>query len=236
MRILICDDDPLMTEQLKKYITEYFSRNSLKCPELALYDSGEALLADPGDKDIVFLDVEMPGISGISTGERLKEENPNILIFIVTAFSEYLDDAMRFHVFRYLSKPIDKQRLFRNLRDALQQLYQASNSKIAIETRQGIQIVPASEIVCVEAKGRSVIIHTITADYPSIHTMPHWLDTLSGPSFFQTHRSFIVNLEHVTSFNHTMVFLCCDRVKAYLARRKYTQFKVAYLLYLESTN
>ena len=62
---------------------------------------------------------------------RAEKRNPDIIIFIVTSFLEYLDEAMRFHVFRYLTKPIDKQRLFRNLKDALQ-LYLSDNAKIAV--------------------------------------------------------------------------------------------------------
>lgn len=65
MRILICDDDNLITEQLTKYLQEYFFKVNLKCPEIVTFNSGEALLSDSGDKDIIFLDVEMPGISGI---------------------------------------------------------------------------------------------------------------------------------------------------------------------------
>ena len=55
MRILICDDDTLIIEQLKKYIESYFESNHLKCPELVSFTSGEALLTDKGEKDIVFL-------------------------------------------------------------------------------------------------------------------------------------------------------------------------------------
>ena len=65
---------------------------------------------DKGSKDIVFLDIEMPGMNGIYVGNELKSQNRNIIIFVVTSYSEYLDEAMRFHVFRYLSKPLDKQR------------------------------------------------------------------------------------------------------------------------------
>ena len=54
MRILICDDDTLIIEQLKKYIESYFESNHLKCPELVSFTSGEALLTDKGEKDIVF--------------------------------------------------------------------------------------------------------------------------------------------------------------------------------------
>ena len=119
MRILICDDDTLIIEQLKKYIESYFESNHLKCPELVSFTSGEALLTDKGEKDIVFLDIEMPGMNGIYVGNELKKANRNVIVFVVTSYSEYLDEAMRFHVFRYLSKPLDKQRFFRNLKDAL---------------------------------------------------------------------------------------------------------------------
>lgn len=233
MRILICDDDVLITEQLSKYICEFFAIKNLKQPEIALFYSGEELLADNHDKDIVFLDVEMPGINGIYTGRELKKINPHVIIFIVTSFAEYLDEAMRFHVFRYLSKPLDKQRLFRNLKDALQ-LYHSSTAKIPIETKSGVHLVPVPDIVCIEAQGRNVIVHTVSHDYVSIYTMQYWIEKLTMNCFFQTHRSFIVNFEHVTDFDHTLVYLYHQQFKAYLTRRKFSQFKAAYLLYLES--
>lgn len=135
MRILICDDDLEIAEQLNDTLNLFFQNNSLKLPEIVIYDNGEDLLADSMDKDIVFLDIEMPGLNGIYVGNELKNKNPNIIIFIVTSYSEYLDDAMRFHVFRYLSKPVDPNRLFRNLKDAIE-LYNTTVTKIPIETKK----------------------------------------------------------------------------------------------------
>ena len=71
----------------------------------------------------------MPGMNGIYVGNELKKANNNIIIFIVTSYSEYLDEAMRFHVFRYLSKPLDKQRFFRNMKEAVD-LYNTITVKI----------------------------------------------------------------------------------------------------------
>ena len=234
MRILICDDDTLIIEQLKKYIESYFESNHLKCPELVSFTSGEALLTDKGEKDIVFLDIEMPGMNGIYVGNELKKANRNVIVFVVTSYSEYLDEAMRFHVFRYLSKPIDKQRLFRNLKDALV-LYHSMTVQVPIETRQGVHNVPISSIIMVEAQGKKVIVHTTARDYESIHTMQYWLDQLPVNRFFQTHRSFIINYEHITNFDHMLVHLSNGQFTAYLTKRKYSAFKGAYLLYLEST-
>lgn len=234
MRILICDDDDLIIEQIKKYLKNYFEYNHLKCPETVCYSDGESLLADKGDKDILFLDIEMPGMNGIYIGKELKKANENIIIFIVTSYSEYLDEAMRFRVFRYLSKPLDKQRFFRNMKDAID-LYNTMTVKIPIETKQGVHTLPASSIIAVEAMQQKVIVHTTQRDFESVHNMQYWGNLLPKNCFFQTHRSFIINFEHITDFDHTLVHMAENQYHAYLTRRKYSAFKEAYLLYLEST-
>lgn len=234
MRILICDDDILFTAQLQSYLCEFFNKMNFHLYEILILHDGKDLLSDSGQKDIVFLDIKMPGVNGIQVGNELKAFNANIIIFIISSYIEYLDDAMRFRVFRYLTKPLDKQRLFHNLEDALQ-LYHLYDTKIFIETKQGVQVVPSSEIIMVEAKERKVTVYTTEDTFESIHNMKHWENTLNMHSFFLTHRSFLVNLEHVSGFNHTSVYLCSQKFCAYLTRRKYTNFKEAYLLYLEST-
>ena len=155
MRILICDDDVLIIEQLQKYIINFFENIGVKCPELVCFSDGESLLSDKGEKDILFLDIEMPGMNGIFVGNELKKANNNIIIFIVTSYSEYLDEAMRFHVFRYLSKPLDKQRFFRNMKDAVD-LYNAITIKIPVETKQGMHTLPVSSVIAIEAQGRKI--------------------------------------------------------------------------------
>lgn len=191
------------------------------------------MLSDNGEKDIVFLDVEMPGLSGIFVGNELKKQNDRVIIFIVTSYAEYLDDAMRFHVFRYLTKPLDKQRIFRNLKDALE-LYNSEYIKIPIVTRDGVSTVLISEIIFIEVELHTVTVHTVKKDYISIYNMHYWLELLDFPCFFSPHKSFIVNLEHVCDFNHTLISLYNNRYTAYLTRRKYVEFKDSYLLYLES--
>ena len=233
MRILICDDDELIVEQLQKYLKYFFKQEHLKCPDIAVFYNGESLLEDKGEKDILFLDVEMAGMNGIYVGNELKKANSNIIIFIVTSFMEYLDEAMRFHVFRYLSKPLDKQRFFRNMHYAIE-LYNSISYKIPVETKQGVFSMNASSIITIEAMGRKVIVHTTSRDYESIHPMQYWQEVLPKNSFFQTHRSYIVNFAHIKNFDHSLVHMENDKFNAYLTKRKYSSFKKAYFLYLES--
>lgn len=235
MRILFCDDDPNLLIQLQEYVTEYFTRIGGTQPQYAAYNSGDELLQSERKADIAFLDVEMPGLSGIHVGAELKRHNPEIKIFIVTSYPDYLDEAMRFQVFRYLSKPIDKDRLFRNLKDALYQ-FNMANKEYVIALENGVETRTSDEIICINTQQRKCIVHTTDGVFVSTTTMDHWRKTLTLPCFYQPHKSFIINMRYVYSVGKDSITLRCNGklVEAYLAKRRFTHFKDTYLLYLES--
>ena len=125
----------------------------------------------------------MPGMNGIYVGKELKQKNKNTIIFVITSYSQYLDEAMRFHVFRYLSKPLEKQRIFRNMKDALS-LYNSSIIKVSIETKDSAFVVLSADIIFIEANNHKTIVHTTDGDYLSIHNINYWLEQLHMPCFF----------------------------------------------------
>ena len=209
MRILLCDDDEKILQQMNQYLLEFFHLAKLRPPQIKVYTSGDELAASGDVGDIAILDVEMPGLSGIHVGEKLKRLNPRIKIMILTSYMDYLDEAMKFHVFRYLSKPVDN-----------------------VIVRQ------ADDVLLVEAQGRKVTVTAVDRIYETVTPMRDWVALLKIPSFFQTHRSYIVNMRYVASFTKDTVRLVgpnsLERI-AYLTKRRYTEFKNTYLLYLEST-
>lgn len=237
MRILLCDDDPAVLQQMERLLRKLFQQIGAKPPEIALYTDGEKLIQSRDTGEIAFLDVEMPGLSGIYTGERLKKANPRIKIFILTSYMDYLDEAMKFHVFRYLSKPVDEKRLFRNMKEALYQI-EMETEPVPIETKDGIIVRQAEEIVYIETDRRKTNIITVDQVYETVHPMRDWDDLLQIGCFFQTHRSFIVNMRYVTAFTKDIVTLADpggQTYTAYLTKRNYSSFKNAFFLYLEST-
>lgn len=235
MRIVFCDDNEEVLFLLQKYVKEFFKELGSFQPDLVLYRNGDDLLSSEANVDIAFLDVEMPGQSGIHVGAKLQEVNPQIIIFIVTSYPDYLDEAMRFHVFRYLSKPIDKNRLFRNLKDAVRQ-YNQETRLIPINTSDGLISILAQKIICVESVQRKCIIRTIDGDIWTADGIEHWRSVLALPSFYSTYRSFIINMRYVSQIKKDTVILRYRdmSMEAYLARRRYSDFKDHYLLYMES--
>mgnify|MGYP003301137332 FL=1 len=130
MKLLICDDSKINVE-LVEFLVEAFEEKYKVKFEKDVRLSGDFILTEKNSSDIAIVDVEMPGISGIELSERLKEINPAVCIIILTAFENYLDYAMKIQVFRYLSKPIDRNRFFRNLEEAVEE-YNKTNKKALI--------------------------------------------------------------------------------------------------------
>ena len=102
----------------------------------------------------------MPGLDGITVGAKLKARFPYVKIIILTSFLDYLDEAMRFHVFRYLPKPLEKRRLYRNMKEALYQI-SIDTKPVLIETANESVTRFADEVIMVEADKHKVKVFAV---------------------------------------------------------------------------
>lgn len=180
---------------------------------------------------MVFLDIEMPGSNGILVSNELKRINPDIIIFIITFHDQYLDEAMDVHAFRYLSKPLDKNRLFAGMNRAMRTYFNLISSVIIDNGKTSVKMSEA-EIIYIEAQARTTLVHTVSGVYPAKKAIHAWMNTLNAGSFFQTHKSYIVNMKHVSSFTNELISFSSCQNHAYLSRRKYKEFKKAYFIYI----
>ncbi len=221
-RIAICDDNQIIRTQTRDYIASYFTQKQLEF-NISVFDSGEALTAESKIYDLAFLDIEMKKISGIEAGYWLKEQNPNIVLFIITAFDTYLDDAFDLNVFRYLQKPIEKNRLYKCLDAALER-----NRKISFKADNEMITINIQDIVCVFAENGKTVIISNQRNYYTNFTLNFWKDNLYESFFSQPHNSYLVNLNYAVRFGKNSVILKYGNnqtVTADISQRKYYQFQ-----------
>lgn len=230
IRVFLCDDDPSYLEYLSGIVGQFFQQNKIEAGIKTFLD-GETLLEEPEMADLVFLDVEMPEKSGIEIGKCIKEKNPYALIFIVSFTERYLDDAMDFHVFRYIEKSTLSDRIMRNLSDALV-AYKNTNPKITI-TQNGETIVcREADIVMIENQKRCVHIYTMNHKYVVKGKLEDWEQKLNQIRFCKSHTSFQVNLDYVSRFTKNEIVLAKGKYTAHVSRRMYVKFCKMYEEYL----
>lgn len=236
MKFAICDDNITVCESIKEHILSRFADDKLPKPECAVYNRGSELAEAEDTYDIVFLDVEIPDMDGISVCKRMSTRHSHTLFVMITSYSEYIDDAFRIKAFRFLTKPIDWDRFYQCLSDAM---YASStyNRRLAITHKDGISTVYLSDIVLVESANRKVYVKTVSSGtFISTNTMSYWFDELGDSrGFYSPHHSYIINFEHIVRIDNVKNIAYMDSGDhVYISRRRAKEFKNSYLLYMKS--
>lgn len=233
MKVLICDDDKYIVSEIKNNLNTYTDKHKIAFDIDSFY-SGINILNSNNRYDMAFIDIEMPLVNGLTLSTQLKKVNSNIIIFIITSHESYLDDAMDLDVFRYLSKPIDKDRFFRALNTAIN--YFHSNTQIiTLEYYDECYSVFTSDIVYVTIENRKAVIITRQKKYYTNKKLSYWKEKLKDYDYFaQPHYSYLVNLRYVSDFNKTQLNIKVDLKTETLpiSQRNYSNFKKAYFAYI----
>ena len=147
LRIAICDDETDVLIQESCMIQKLLDEKSVSY-EIDTYTSAEELLSSKALYDILFLDVEMGNLNGIDVAEKLLECKNDTLIFFITNYSIYSDRASDIRVHRYLSKPLDIDRLRNGLDSALKKISDVAKiiTVTDMETKKNYNIPIASII------------------------------------------------------------------------------------------
>ena len=230
IKILICDDDYKIIEIVKKLLLTFSQKNKIEF-KIDIQNSGDFILSNNNLYDIAIVDIEMPGISGLKLSEKLKENNPDTIIIVLTSFQNYLDSAMKIRVFRYLSKPIDKHRFFTNFKDAIEE-YRLISKTITINYNDEVHVIKTKNILYIENQKYGSIIHTNKDTY-YVKTKPKDLykNINQKNCFVFSHNSILVNLQNVIDFNKTTIVLRKNELETtttYVSQRKYSNFKKAF--------
>lgn len=215
IRALVVDDEPLVRERLRSLLGQH--------PDLEVVgecvDGLSALDAlDTHKPDLVFLDIQMPGLTGLEVAEAWRREGKLPVTVFVTAFDQYALEAFRLHALDYLTKPIDPDRLDETLArvrgilgkdhrgdlDARLQAMldhherlQAARPHLVVREQDRYLLVPTREVQALEATGNYVCLHTERGQHFLRATLGSVEAKLDPQRFLRTHRSWIVNLDHV---------------------------------------
>ena len=149
--------------------------------------------------DIVFVDIQMPGLDGFGMIDQIAGPRPPLLV-LVTGYSEYAVRAFEIEAVDYLCKPFDRERLSISIERAIRRLNSTVPgavdsqwlSRLSIKDDERILFVPVDEIIWIEAANKYVVVHTPTGSHISRQTIQGLENQLNPREFVRTHRSTLV--------------------------------------------
>jgi two-component system LytT family response regulator len=207
IRTVLVDDEPLALEGLRSLLAQ-----EEDIDVVAEYQSGVAFLRDAEDigADLVFLDVEMPRLSGFEVLERLHATGAQPHVVFVTGFDQYAVRAFEEQALDYVLKPYGPDRMARTLARLRQQMARAAESstasfltRVAVRKNAGIHLIKIDDVDWLETAGNYVSLHVGTTEYLYRTTMAAIESRLDPAHFVRIHRSTIVNIERIVELRPT---------------------------------
>lgn len=204
IKCLIVDDEPLAVGVIKGYVEQV--------PQLQLIDTcsnamGAFEILNQQSIDLIFLDIEMPGINGISFIKSLS--NPPAVI-LTTAFREYAFESYEIEVVDYLLKPISFDRFFKainkhmNSKSGISEVPDApaktGGSMYVYSNKKNLKVY-FDDILFVESIKDYLTIHSSDGEIITKNTITNF-EELLPTAFLRVHRSFIVNVAKITAYTH----------------------------------
>ncbi len=205
---IIIDDEPIAIRIIKEHLSAF---ESLQCLE-GFSNPVKAMEFLSGNKvDLVFLDINMPGISGI---ELLKTLHYKPTIIFTTAYREYAVDAFDLDALDYLVKPISFERFARSVNKFLNLVTPISESNAPVEDTSYIILkadkkkykIAFNDIVFIESMDNYIQVHTRSkGKLICYETLSSIEQQLPGGNFLRIHRSFILNTLHIDAFTASYI-------------------------------
>lgn len=204
MKAVLIDDEPLSRDIIKSYLKKH---PGIEIAE-ECNDGFEGVKAIAHHKpDLVFLDIQMPKINGFEMLELI-EEQPHIIF--TTAFDEYALQAFEKNAVDYLLKPFSQDRFDKAIQKLgarpdeqlsgklTQEPHPGSSGRIVVKTGTKVKIIPVQEIIYLKSDDDFVVVHTAEGSFMKNKTMQFYEDSLDPEQFTRVHRSYMVNIQHIT--------------------------------------
>lgn len=226
-KVAICDDEQDQLERIASAVSAWSMQSGHAC-DIAAFSSAEAFLfAYEDDKayDVLLLDVEMKGISGITLAKQIRKSDSRIEIIFITSHFEFIGEGYEVDALHYLIKPLSGDKLMQVLNRAVEKL-SVEPPSVVISCEGEMVKIFETDILYVESFLHYILIRTRNTEYRIKESISAFERKLSD-DFYRAHRSYLVSLKHITRISRTSVTVGGTELP--LSRGKYNDINRAFI-------
>ncbi len=213
LNIAICDDDKKDIYNLSNILESYYIAKDIDL-KIDTFSSGKALFQSykkSGDYHILFLDVEMPLISGIRIAEVIRTTiDKHVIIIFISNYPEYMQDSFRVHPFHYITKPVTMKSIYELMNRVVEEIEQSHVIYSLISTEEGDITINIKDVLYIEvtnSKSGILAFHFFDKTLSTKGTLSYWRNELKDYNFYTCYRSILLNLAHIHYFEKHSIIL-----------------------------
>lgn len=227
--VAIIEDNEEDAKLLNDCLARYGNENNDEFHTF-VFPSAELFLTNYKAKyDVVFMDVELPGIDGIEASKKLRELDSNVLLVLITSMSRFAVDGYSVGAFDFILKPVSYPDFFLKFTRIIRKIKSNDDIEILIKGKETTKRVSSNEIMYIEVLNHTLIYHLTDTSVTISGSMKALIESLKGKPFVQCNQSYLVNLKYVSEFNNSEVKVGEDWLT--ISRPKKKEFLKAVNLY-----
>ncbi len=199
IRVGVVEDDPASIDRILSHLDRFQREHSERFHVAAFRDGADIIDDYRPDWDILFLDIQMQRVDGMTAARRIREVDPEVIIVFVTASPEYAISGYEVDALSYLLKPVGYSSFAQEMERSLLRLQRRERRHLLFTTLDGAtRRADLTDILYLESARHHVIIHTMDADHTVVATLKSLEAELAGADYFRCNSGYLVNLRHVT--------------------------------------
>lgn len=233
IKIAICDDDMAIVLQVKKFF-QAIEENDYPAGRLEIltFSSGLELLERyPEELDILFLDIQMPGMNGIQIAQEIRQNDEYVTLIFMTNYVRYAVQGYTVHAYNYLLKPLNLESFRQEILPLLKRFSIEAGKSLSLKNDSGYFTVQLKTVLYIETLSKNVRIHTDSRNILAFCSMKSMEEQLRERRFFRIHTSFLVNMDYIEVIEANHVVLR-NGEKLPVSKHRKKKFVNVYLSYV----
>lgn len=220
LNIAIVEDNKADAARLTAYLDRFSSETGRKI-NVAAFDNAVVFLEKYAPRyDIIFMDIDMPMLSGMDASRRLREIDKNVILIFVTNLAQFAVDGYEVHAYDFVVKPIGYYSFSIKLKRAIERLGAETGMMLDIRTREKLTRVASKEVKYIEIYDHNLIYHTESGDITAVGTLSEIESSLRKVGFYRCSRCYLVNLRYVLGVHGNAVNMGGLEIQISSGRRK----------------
>ena len=217
-RVLIVEDEPEAEARLCKVLERYGAEHGEQFQVAWMRTAFELVVDQTADFDLVFLDIDLPGINGMEAALALREHDQTTPIIFVTNLAQYAVRGYEAEALDFIVKPVEYGSFAMRMDRALLVMRRAPGRSLTVHSKDGLRIFKAADLVCVEVRGNNLTFHLASGeDVHARGSLTKLEPELGGSPFLRVSASCIVNMGHIRGVRGAEISLTGGQV-AWLSR------------------
>lgn len=197
IRLAIVEDEDLYANQLIEFVNKFKEETGEVFHIVRFRDGDEIVEGYTATYDIVFMDIQMKFMDGMTTAERIRKLDSEVIIMFITNMTNYAIRGYQVDALDYIVKPIDYFSFRKKIERAIEKVEKKKRPTISIRIKSGVMRIQINDIYYIESDRHNLIYVTKKGIYTSRACIHEAEELLVNYGFFRSNKSYLVNLQYV---------------------------------------